>query len=69
MLAWKRLSQYCRESGDTADAVDGRLRAGIWLRDVHARKPEGSKELWVNLLAVNDWAEGKKPAHLHGGAR
>ena len=69
MLRWVRLKRYCELSGETPDAVDGRLRAAVWLKDVHARRPEGSKELWVNLDAVNDWAEGKKPAHQHGSAR
>jgi hypothetical protein len=68
MLRWVRLKKFCQESGETPDAVDARVRAGIWLRDVHVRRPEGSKELWVNLEAVNDWAEGKAPAHQHGRA-
>ena len=66
MLQWVRLSKYCDLSGDTHDAVEKRLRTGKWLRDVHARKPDGSAELWVNLDAVNDWVEGKLPAHQHG---
>jgi hypothetical protein len=66
MLRWVRLSKYSADSGDTPAAVEKRLRTGQWLRDVHARKPDGSAELWVNLDAVNDWAEGKKPAHQHG---
>ena len=68
-LSWVRLSKYCAESGETPDAVEKRLRTGKWLRDVHARKPDGSAELWVNLRAVEDWAAGKVPAHQHGGAR
>lgn len=69
-LNWVPLSEYCaRAKGETADAVDNRLRRGHWLKGVHARKPEGAKELWINLLAVEDWAEGKKPAHLHGDGR
>jgi hypothetical protein len=69
MLRWVHIRQYCAVSGETPDAVEKRLRTGVWLRDVHARKPEGSAALWVNLDAVNDWAAGKKPAHQHGGAR
>ncbi|MGN6831104.1 excisionase [Paucibacter sp. M5-1] len=68
MLHWVRLSKYCELSGETPDAVSGRLRAGKWLRDIHARQPEGSSGLWVNLRAVNDWAEGKLPAQMHGQA-
>lgn len=65
-LSWVRLSKYCVESGETPDAVEKRLRTGKWLRDVHARRPDGSAELWVNLRAVEDWAAGKLPAHQHG---
>ena len=66
MLRWVRMKRYCELSGDTPDAVDCRLRAGHWLKDVHARRPAGSKELWVNLDAVNDWAAGVLPTHRHG---
>lgn len=69
MLRWVRLNRYCELSGETADAVSARLRTGVWLRDIHARQPQGSKELWVCLEAVNEWCEGKKPAHLHGSAK
>lgn len=66
ILDWVRLSRYCELTGETPAAVDNRIRAGVWLRDVHARRPDGSKELWVNLRAVNDWAAGNGPAHQHG---
>lgn len=41
MLHWKRLKVYCSESGDTPDAVDKRVRSGIWLRGVHVNVPPG----------------------------
>lgn len=66
MLHWVPLRKYVELSGDTADAVEKRLRSGYWLRDIHARKPEGASSLWINLRAVEDWAQGEKPAHLHG---
>ena len=65
-LRWVKLSQYTAMSGDTPDAVDKRLRSGAWVRDVHARQPEGSRELGVNLEAVNDWAAGAGPAYQNG---
>lgn len=68
-LSWVKLTKYCELSGDTADAVNKRLRTGAWLRDIHARVPEGSAEKWVNLKAIEDWAEGKKPPHRHGDGR
>lgn len=69
LLPWVRLSLYCLHSGDTPDAVSKRLRSGHWLREIHARRPEGSAELWINLEAVNAWAAGCKPAHRHGAER
>lgn len=66
MLSWVRMSRYCELSGDTPAGVDKRLRTGKWLRDVHARRPEGSAELWINLPAVEDWAAGRLPVHQHG---
>lgn len=58
-LEWVPMNRYCELFGETPDAVDKRLRSGFWLRDVHVRQPDGSKQLWINLEAVNDWASGK----------
>lgn len=69
MLRWVRINKYIDLSGETADMVEKRLRTGVWLRDVHARVPTGSNALWVNLDAVEDWVQGKLPAHQHGTAR
>lgn len=70
MLDWVPITAYLDSAkGDTREAVESRLRRGHWLRGVHARKPEGAKELWINLPAVNDWAAGKSPAHQHGSAK
>jgi hypothetical protein len=69
VLHWVRLDRYCALSGDSADAVDKRVRSGIWLDGVHVRVPEGSKSRWVNMKAVNDWCEGELPAHQHGKRR
>jgi len=66
MIQWVKLCKYCADTGDTPDGVEKRLRTGKWLRDIHARVPDGSASLWINLKAVMDWAEGTKPVHLHG---
>lgn len=69
-LNWVPISEYCAQAkGETPAAVDARLRRGHWLKGIHARKPDGAKELWINLRAVEDWAAGKTPVHLHGGAK
>ena len=68
-MSWVQLDVYLRDRGDTREAVRKRLRSGHWLRGVHARVPDGSKSLWINLAAVDDWAAGKKPTHRHGDGK
>ncbi|MDP9893210.1 hypothetical protein J2W32_001485 [Variovorax boronicumulans] len=61
MIEWMPLLRYCELYGETPDAVDKRVRNGYWLRDVHVRLPAGSKQTWINIEAVNDWAAGRTP--------
>ena len=65
-MAWMRQSAYLLEQNESRAMIDKRLKRGQWLRDVHVHKPPGGKERWVNLEAINDWAQGKTPTHLHG---
>jgi len=58
-LEWVPMNRYCELFGETPDAVDKRVRSGHWLRDVHVRLPAGSKQTWINIEAVNDWAAGR----------
>ena len=45
----------------------GQAPAGGPLAQGRARPvPHGGNEAWVNLDAVEDWAAGAVPAHLHG---
>lgn len=68
-LDWIPLPAYLELTKETEETVHKRVRAGHWLRDVHVRQPAGSRHLWVNTTAVNDWACGKKPAHQHGNGK
>jgi hypothetical protein len=69
-MSWMRLSAYCKQQNETRDMITKRVKSGHWLAGVHVRKPDGSRERWVNMEAHADWAAGKKPNHLHGkGAR
>ena len=65
-MTWMRLSAYCRQQNESPDAITKRVRAGHWLVGVHVRKPVGSRERWINLDAIADWAAGKTPTHMHG---
>lgn len=68
-LDWEPLPKYLERTGETDDAVHKRIRSGHWINGVHVRQPAGSKHLWVNLTAVNNWCRGEKPPHLQGDAR
>lgn len=55
-MNWVKLEKYCELSGDTPDAVQKKIRRGIWLMDQQARKaPDG--RIWINLQAVEAWVQ------------
>lgn len=67
-LQWVRLRKYCELTGDTRAAVHARRRPRTgrngetipprWINGVHCCiGPDGN--LWINLLAVNRWVEGR----------
>ena len=66
ILRWTRLTKYCELSGDTRDGVNNRVRSGHWLKGVHLRRPDGGKELWVNLDAVTTMRQGRSRRILTG---
>lgn len=51
---------------ETADAIQKRLKRGIWLDGVHAHTPAGSEHRWINTKAIQDWASGKPDPQTHG---
>lgn len=53
---------------ETGDAIQKRLKRGIWLDGVHAHTPDGSEHRWINTEAVQDWAAGKPGPETHGKA-
>ena len=59
MLQWVRLNKYCELSGETRDTIKHKRRTGLWMKGREYRVAEDGK-LWINLPAVNKWAEGKK---------
>jgi len=67
-MSWVKLSQYCRLSGDTPEAVYTKRRRGIWLEGREA-KIAGDGSLWVSLDAVNEWVKTSSPALRSGAGR
>lgn len=61
------LSTYCRDSGETVDAVNKRIQRGLWIEGIHVLKIDGVKERWIDLLEVSNWArQNKDPYHSLG---
>jgi hypothetical protein len=55
-LKWVKLTKYCELSGDTVCAVRNRRKRGHWLDGRQCKRaPDGN--LWVNLIAVEQWVE------------
>jgi hypothetical protein len=51
---WVRLAKYCRETGDTPNAVHARRRKHQWIDGVHCLVgPDGN--LWINSEEVTKW--------------
>ncbi|KFK95062.1 MULTISPECIES: hypothetical protein [unclassified Serratia (in: enterobacteria)] len=54
------ISSYCRESGETVEAINKRIQRGVWLEGIHVLKVDGVKERWIDLAEVSKWARKNK---------
>lgn len=52
---WVPVKRYCDLKGETEAAVLSRRSKGIWRDGVESKFLKGAG-LWVNLIAVNEWA-------------
>ena len=59
MLKWVKLNRYYELSGDTQDAFYSKKRKAIWREGVQFRTAADGA-VWINLEAVNSWAEKSK---------
>ncbi|EEX9039524.1 excisionase [Escherichia coli] len=58
------ITTWCRDMGETLDAVNKRLQRGVWKEGVQVLNVEGSKERWIDLTEVSKWArKNKDPYH------
>lgn len=55
-LNWVKLGRYVELSGDTADSVQSRRKAGKWLDGRECKVVDG--RLWIDLRAVETWVDG-----------
>ncbi|MEF9120514.1 excisionase [Escherichia coli] len=62
------ITTWCRDMGETLDAVNKRLQRGVWKEGVQVLNVEGSKERWIDLTEVSKWArKNKYPYHSQEG--
>ena len=54
-MTWVKLDRYVELSGDSADSVQSRRKAGKWLDGNQCKIVDG--RLWINLQAVDEWIE------------
>ena len=59
MLQWVKLNKYYELSGETRNTVYKKRRNGLWLEGREYRVADDGV-MWVNLEAVNSWAEGRR---------
>jgi len=57
------ISTYCRDSGETLEAINKRIQRGLWVEGVHVLKVDGVKERWVDLAEISKWARKNKDRH------
>lgn len=54
-ISWVKLSKYVELTGDSADAVHARRKAGKWLDGNECKIVDGN--LWINLTASERWVQ------------
>lgn len=50
------ISIYCKETGETPEAINKRVQRGVWREGIQVLKVEGVKERWIDLSEVAKWA-------------
>jgi len=55
-LKWVKLKKYTQLTGDTESAVHSRRRSAKWIDGIHCKVLE-DRNLWVNLIAAEEWVE------------
>jgi hypothetical protein len=62
-MKWVKLKRYCELSGETADSVHAKRRAGHFVDGVQTKIADDGN-LWVNLEAVEKWVEQGRKASV-----
>jgi hypothetical protein len=60
-ISWVKLEKWVEMSGDTADSVMARRKAGKWLDGRQCKIVDG--RVWINLAEAEKWVEQWGPNH------
>lgn len=53
-IEWIRAARYSAVTGDPAEAVESRIRDGLWAAQKHYKRT-GPRTLWINLREAQAW--------------
>jgi hypothetical protein len=64
-LHWVTTGEYCRLSGETREAVDGKRKNGLWIEGLHWKVALDNR-IRLNLLEIDRWIQfdGISPGRL-----
>ncbi len=54
LTEWVRAHRYCEITGDPMEAVESRIRGGIWAAGKHYKRT-GPRTLWISLPEADKW--------------
>lgn len=60
------LSTYCKNTGESIDAINKRIQRKIWQVGIHVLKVDGVQERWVDLEEVNRLARKSRDPLYRG---
>lgn len=56
------ISMYCRDTGESIEVINKRIRTGVWHEGHQILRIHGVKERWIDLAAVDEWARKSRPS-------
>ena len=59
-MRWVTIKKLADLTGYSQEAIRGKIKNGIWLKDIHWKKAPDGRNL-MDLEAIQAWIEGKNP--------
>ena len=61
---WIPAEQYYAIYKESKGQIDERIKNKYWIKGKHYNQPKGSKQRWINIEAINQWAAGLDQAFV-----